>query len=503
MNKRTMLWAMLGTTMTAAVVLPACSETVDPPPIGDQAAVEFKAEAVVTDDAFEADVTVLPTSLVIAKTTASKSLAAIKVGSVVVGEPGPVKDRNPYGFLRRVVGQKDLGDSVSFETEEAELMDAVNEAHMNLDSDQVAYDLSEWGDVGATLVDAPSDAALGLKTEGPKADPKTPKGFQASGKNGGFTFGLDERPIIDRGPIHVLVGATVTASPKFKAKIDLVDCKWKGLGPLGCAGGIKIKNELKVDAGVKLDASAWIKVQAASQGEAPKATYSFLKKPKLLFTYTGFAGIPFQVFGNVEATCSASTEGVLDAKWAVNMKGYPRASFGHDEKKGWFFDGSNLDDIHFSWAPPSATKASVSAQCGLDVKLELRIAGIPAHGPHASFGPYIKAKTEPDCVTRVTLTPGVGAHVGVDRTEIDVKVHKWSMEWKGHDFDIPLKSLATTVGVYCVGGCADQADGYLCVPGGDDKKPHLLECKGGKTITERTCDTFCVAQPNDPSPQCM
>jgi hypothetical protein len=470
--------------------------------------IEYRSEAVVTDEIFERDVEVLPEAFRIAKNSASASLAALKVGNVVVAEYHPDNPRNREGMLRRVIAVQDVGELKEFATEEADILDAATNAQIKLNSDDAVYDLRDWAEDGVVqLLDPgvdPGTAQVGTKALDILADPPTakpaPPSLRVTGKNGSFSISLKDTPVVSTDVLVVKTGASLTVKPGFHADINLVDCKYHGWALPLCADlrNLDFVGEFNFKPKADIKAEASLTVTASSPAAKVKKSKEFVK-PKTVLRFA-VAGIPMTLSAGIEGTCEASASVSVEAKIAASAEVHPEAELGYSVKGGWKFTPDLDKGAKLKWEPSIEGKAGISAKCSVQVKLELRIAGIPVRGPHASLGPYIKGDTKPNCLTRVALQPGVAAAFGVDESQLNLKLKKFTLpQWEGHAFDIPFKSLAKEVGLVCQNECVGKPDGYLCtpVPVGSVDKPELLMCTNEQVVTRAICPTQCVTPVTD------
>jgi hypothetical protein len=484
----------------ATMVGAGCSA--EPPPVFEPlptTVIEYRSEAVVTDEVFERDVEVLPAAFRIAKNSASKSLAALKIGSVVVAESNADNPNNPYGMLRRVTALQDLGAAMEYATEEADVLDAVVSADIDLQSDTAVYDVRDWADeTFVQLVKPGAEGTTQLGTQGLDllADPPSkpaPPGLRITGKNGSFSLELKERTVLASGPLEVKTGASLKVTPKFSGKVNLVDCKYHGWKAPLCVDlrNLDFVGEFNFKPSADIVAEASLTVTASSKVDLLKKSIEFVKPKKVLTFAAG--GIPFQLNAGVVGTCEASTEASVEAKLAAHAEVHPEAEIGYSVKGGWVFEKDLDKGAKFEWKPSLEAKVKVSAKCSVQVKLELRIAGLPVRGPHAALGPYLKGDTVANCPTRMKLQPGLAANFGVDESKIDVKLAKFTLpKWGGHSFDVPFKGVE--VGVICANDCKGKPDGYLCTvaAAGTGVNGTLVECKGDQIVTSKPCPMRCA-----------
>jgi hypothetical protein len=465
----------------------------------NESVIEYRSEAVVTDEAFERDVEVLPAAFRIAKSTASASLGGLKVGSIVVAESHLNNPNNPYGMLRRVTAVQDVGTAMEFATEEADILDAATSADINLDSDTAVYDMRDWADESfVQLVDPEASTQLGTQSLGLLADPPpakpAPPGLKLTGKNGSFSLELPERSVLSSGSIAVKAGASLKVKPGFKAKINLFDCKYHGWASPLCVDfrNLDFVGEFNFKPKADITAEASLSLSASEKVSLLKKEIEFVK-PKKVLTFS-VSGIPMQLHAAVVGTCEASTSASVEAKIVAHAEIHPEAEVGFSNKGGWVFKHDLDKGAKFEWKPSLAGKVGFSAKCSIQVKIELRIAGFPVRGPHAALGPYIKGDTVANCPTRITLEPGLEASFGVDETKLDLKLKKFTLpKWTGHSFDIPFKALSKEVGLACKNDCTGKPDGFLCtsVAAGSMDVPTLVECAMEKVVTSKACPNEC------------
>jgi hypothetical protein len=473
--------------LVSVLALGGCATEEAPPPFAQVSdRIVFHEQAFVTDVAFEQAAILTADSITVAKAAIGDKIASIRVGTVLVGDAANTAT-NPYGFIRRVTAIVDKGDALEFTTEEASLGDAIEDGHFTIDTDKLDMDLSEWKSIGAELV-----------TQAAQEQQLTLQKNNGMGVSPAFTLNIPPFQLIkDVKGLDLQVSGSITAAPHFKSEFDVHwPCKKVGFW---CVNYTPIPDKfiMRNTISTTLTATATASIGAAGLIKNWSAKKALTKEMKL-FPVSVF-GVPFTVFGSVEALCTADFQRGGNVSVTATGSVSPKIEFGKDGD--WYSHTSLTPKASIDAKFEAIAIPSVQARCEVGLKLELKPAGV-APGPWALVGPYVEANTSANCNTRFDAYPGFGVMTGFEKYEVNLKVHKFTIpEWVGPTLDLPFKDATKTFGLSC-SACTGHADGYACLaaekPTPADMKPpsYLLTCKGEKEVDRKPCATTCEAQPD-------
>lgn len=363
----------------------ACGGVEDPPALDSvdftaPVPVAFRPEAVRAPQTFADVAKVSANEIRVPRSGASAEvLARVVPGTILASNrsASAANTENPYGFLRKVVEVKTVGEEAVLVTEPAYLDQLLSEGDL------------VWGEGGTPSIFG-DDPAPGVQTKAP-----TPSGVA----NGSTTFGgeyeADPDPKVKFRPVVGVSNAKISLGTKFTGELKLRKA-------LGIPYGVKRASaRVDFDPLVAADFRYGVKVvsAASSQGGALDKRW---EGPSVAIPVSG--PIPMTVRLRPELRCTLTVTGEVSATSRLELRGHAAA--------GFVYDGGT--DIQVVNEPPTLSaqhqflgvtaKAGMTGEC--TVQAVVSLLAFDAAGFEVKLGPYAQLTGE------ACVTVGNGGDVG-------------------------------------------------------------------------------------------
>ncbi len=304
-------------------------------------------------------------------------LAKVQIGTVIAGDrdtatPDLTKSKNPYGFLRRVIGIDRSADHVVLHTQQAYLNELFKEGDLVWDPQHPRASIFD-GASGVVTTNSLRPQDNGPQSSGGSGAVDANTELDDEEHNSNIQF----RPVISLSNSRVGVDTTFTGELQIREFMGL---------PYGVS---RASARLDLDPVVSTDITYGVKVQTA-QNAFGGALYKQWESPSIPIPIGGPIPLTVRLFARV--VCSVQVSGAIELTSRVWLRGHTAAGFVYN---GGF-------DIQPTSDAPTLTaghdflgvtgKASLVGQCALQGVIG--VMAFDALGLQGAFGPYASVEAD-------------------------------------------------------------------------------------------------------------